>query len=101
MAEKATRRRFPAEAKKDLVALVIDGGRKCSDVAAEHQVPVASVYAWVRQARLRQAQSEGSGQTSAASLQAENNRLRKELKIAREHALFLRRTAAFFASLKK
>lgn len=63
-------------------------------------LPVTSVYAWVKKARLTAADNGGDGVTTSI-LQQEVARLRKELKIAKDHVLFLRKTAAFFASEKK
>ena len=101
MSEKKTRTRYPIELRQDVVRLVIEGGKKCADVAATHQVPVASVYAWVRHARVEEGVNESTGEPSVVALQADNARLRKELKLARDQALFLRKTAASFASEKK
>jgi transposase len=100
MGEKAKRRRFSPEIRQNVVKLVMEGGRKCSEVSAEHGVPEASVYAWVRQARLASAEAANGDATSEKSLREENLRLRRELKDARDQALFLRKTAAFFASRK-
>ena len=100
MIEKRTRQAHSSEIRQDVVKLVIEGGKKCAEVAATHQIPVASVYAWVRQARMH-AGAASTGQPSLAAVQAENACLRKELKLARERALFLQKTAAFFASEKK
>ena len=101
MAENTSRKRYSSEVQQNLVRLVIAGGRKCAVVAAEHQVPAASVYAWVRRARLELAEKSLGDKPTMASLQADVARLRRELKDAREQALFLRKTAAFFASQKK
>ena len=101
MAEKNGRNRYSSEAQQNLVRLVIDSGRKCAEVAAEHQVPAACVYAWVRRARLKVAEHSLGAKPTMASLQADVARLRRELKDTRDQALFLRKIAAFFASQKK
>ena len=100
MSEKKKRTKFSREIRDNVVKLVIDGGQKCADVAAAQHIPLTSVYAWVRQARLNNEQETGTP-ANVADLQKDNVRLRRELKIAKDHALFLRKTAAFFASLKK
>ncbi len=63
--------------------MVIDGGRRAADVAASQHLLVASVYAWVKKARL-EVELGAAGGVTVASLQQDNVRLRKELKIAKE-----------------
>ena len=80
MTDQATKKRFSPAMRESIVRLVVDGGRKCSDVAAEHQVLVSSIYAWVRQARMSSLETSEGGQPSVATLLQDNAKLRKELK---------------------
>ncbi|RYF47793.1 MAG: hypothetical protein EOO38_11435 [Cytophagaceae bacterium] len=101
MTKNTKRRSFSGETRENAVKLVIEGGRKCSEVAADHDLPEGSVYAWVRQARQGAMLGANDEQSSSSELREENARLRRELKDARDKALFLQKTAAFFATLKK
>ena len=89
---------FSKEFKAEITKLVLDGGKKCADVAAEHEVPVASVYSWVKQARTLAA--DHSAGKPLSTEEHEVRRLRREVKeLAMENA-FLKKTSAYFASQK-
>lgn len=78
MEAKGKRQQFSNEVRSNLVKLVINGGRKASEVAKEHGVPASSVYAWVRQARVDAGELDSVGGTTAD--RSEIVRLRKGLK---------------------
>jgi transposase len=99
MEAKKKRQQFSKEFRANLVKLVIDGGRKASDVAVEHGVPVTSVYAWVRQARVDAGDLESKEGTTDAK--AENARLRKRNKELEQQLAFAKKTAVFFATQKR
>ena len=90
---------FSKEFKAEIVRLVIDGGRKCSEVAGEHEVPVSSVYAWVQQARVDA--GNGLSKKATSNEREELTRLRQINKNLEMENAFLKKTSAYFASLKK
>ena len=88
-------REFRAEA----VKLVIDGGRSCSDVARNHDLAPSLLAGWVRQARVDAGDNPGGKATSPE--REELSRLRKALRESEMENLFLKKTAAYFAALKR
>lgn len=88
MEAKKKRQQFSQEMHSNLVKLVINGGRKASEVAKEHGVPAASVYAWVRQARVDTGELDSSRGTTAD--RSEIVRLRKALKERDQELTFLK-----------
>lgn len=99
MEAKKKRERFSKEIRSNVVKLVIDGGKKSSEVAAEHGIPVANVYAWVRQARVDAGDLESSKGTT--SDRAEVARLKKALRERENELSFLKKTLVYFAVQKK
>ena len=99
MEEKKKRRRFSKDIRANVIKLVTDGGRSCADVAAEHQIPVTSVYGWVRQHRVDVGPVQEGKITS--SERDELTRLRKQSKEQAAELAFLKKTAAYFATLKR
>lgn len=99
MEAKKKRQQFSKEFRANLVKLVIDGGRKASDVATEHGVPSTSVYAWVRQARVDAGEVDSKQGTTDAK--TENAQLRRAVKELEQQLAFAKKTAIFFATQKK
>lgn len=99
MEAKKSRERFSKELRSNIVKLVIDGGKKSSEVAAEHGIPVANIYAWVRQARVDAGDIESNRGTT--SDRAEVARLRKALREREDELSFLKKTLVYFAVQKK
>lgn len=96
---KKARKQFSKEVRANIVKLVIDGGRTCPDVAKEFNIPTANVYGWVRQARVDAGDVQSrSGTTSD---RAEIARLKRALKTREQELAFLKKTAIYFATLKK
>ncbi len=99
MEAKNKRQQSSKELRSNIVKLVIDGGRKASEVASEHGFPLSSMYAWVCQARVDAGELESNRGTT--NDRAEIDRLRKELKVRDQELLFLKKTAIYFATQKK
>lgn len=95
---KRQRRAFTREFKAEVIRL-IDSGRELSEVSREIGVRVDTVRKWVEQA-------EGSaGLTGKAEKRSESEeeirRLRRELEVVKEERDFLKKAAAYFASVRK
>ena len=86
-------KRFPAEFKADVVRVARRGDLSIAEVAADFDISVESVKRWKRQADV----DEGivDGKTSAE--QAEEVRLRREVRRLEMENEILRRAAAYFA----
>jgi transposase-like protein len=88
------KRRFTAEFKADVVGLVLDHGRRPSDVMKELGIPHSTLNLWLKQAR--GARAAGTGEVTAderkrlRELEKENAQLKMERDI-------LKKAAAFFA----
>ena len=86
-----TRRSFPAEFKRDAVALVIDEGRKVIDVARSLGVGEGTLGNWVRQARVDRGERAGVGtpeRTELVELRRDNARLRMERDLLKRATAF-------------
>src|SRR3954447_19835185 len=93
MAERRTRRRFPAEFKAQAVRRVLDG-RSLSEVATELGLSTGQLSTW-RTEHLAAGSAEALAQRKAE--EAETQRLRREVKRLEEENLILRKAAAVFA----
>lgn len=92
------RKKFTPEFKSEVVRLVLDGGRKVSEVAASHSLGESMVYGWVRQARIDAGQNPQHRVTTSERSELSNlRRLNKELE--RQNS-FLKKTAQFLAEMK-
>lgn len=85
---------YPTEFKERALNMVA-GGRSIRQVAEELGIPTKRLYMWKHRAQKLTALANP---TSPESLQAENDRLRRELAQARADVDFLKKAAAFFAS---
>ena len=99
MEAKKKRQQFSREIRSNLVKLVVNGGRKASEVAKEHGVPETRLYAWVRQARVDAGELDSGRGTTAE--RSEIALLRKALKERDQELTFLKKTAVYFATQKK
>jgi transposase len=98
MAEK--RRQFTREFKLEAVRLVVEKGRKVSEVARDLGIRPDMLRTWKRQVESRSGLSPtdvfpGNGQLT--SQDEEIRRLRRELEMARQENAFLKKAAAYFA----
>jgi transposase-like protein len=94
----ATRRRFSTEYKVEAAHRVIDTGRRVGDVAKELSINEASLYAWVRDERLRiEAAAANGTEPLSVDERAELLRLRKQVADQEKDLLFLGKAAAYFA----
>ena len=82
-----------------VIRLVIDGGRSCSDIARSHDLAPGLLAGWVRQARIDDGDNPRGKSTSTE--REELTRLRKALREAEMENAFLKKTSAFFAALKR
>ncbi len=99
MAEKKNRGQFTKEFRAEAVRLVHESGKPVSEVARDIDVTETSLYAWVRQDRI----DRGEGRPGALTSEEleELRSLRKEVRELRMERDFLKKTAAYFASVKK
>ncbi len=93
------RRLFKPEFKEEIVKLVLEGRRSVVDVSREHDLVEASVYAWVRQAKVDAGKGRPDELTSAEK--AELSELRKENRELKRERDFLAQAAAYFAETKR
>jgi transposase len=94
-----TKRTFSKEFKAEAAALVVSGGQSASQVARSHEVAPSLVANWVRQARVDAGDNPRSLPTSDE--RAELIRLRRREKDLEMELSFLKKTASYFASLKR
>ena len=86
-----SRRSFTDEFKADAVALVIDEGRKISDVADSLGIGAGTLGNWVRQTRIDAGDAAGlttSEKAELAELRRENARLRMERDLLKRATAF-------------
>ena len=86
-------KKFPAEFKRDVVAVARRGDLTVNEVAADFDIALESVRRWMRQADIDDGVRDGSTtaeQQEVVRLRRENRRLEMENEI-------LRRAAAYFA----
>lgn len=88
---------YPTEFRERALSMVA-GGRSVRQVAEELGIPAKRLYMWKHRAKRVAALANPQ---SSESLQAENDRLRRELTQARADVDFLKKAAAFFASNHK
>jgi transposase len=94
MAEKRSRRRFPAEFKAQAVKRLLEDGRGLTEVATELGVGSGQLSSW-RTEHLAAGSAEALALRKAE--QAETQRLKRENKRLEEEVEILRKAAAFFA----
>jgi transposase-like protein len=92
---KRKRRKFTAEYKAEVVALVGASGKKVGQVAKELDLTETSVRHWVDQSGIDARRDPAGPMTSEE--RAELTRLRRELKTVTQERDFLKKAAAFFA----
>lgn len=84
-------KRYTAEFKAEAVKQVTDGGHPVKEVAKRLGISPYSLYEWVGSVRGRRREKADQ------SLQAENVRLKAELKRTQEERDILKKAAAYFA----
>lgn len=99
MEEKKKRRQFSKEFRAEAVRLVHETGKPVSEVARDIDVAETSLYAWVRRAKADR--GEGPPGVLTTEELEELRQLRKEVRDLRLEREFLKKTAAYFASVKK
>ncbi len=96
---KRVKRQFSRDFRAEVARLVLDGGKTASSVARDHDLAPSLVAGWVRQARA----DRGDGRPGVMST-AERDELaqaRKDNRELRRENEFLKKTAAWFASLSQ
>lgn len=93
----AKRRRFTPEYRQDAASQVIDTGQTIVAVATSLGLCEQTLGKWVKDERKRRFVESG-GQPDVGQLQAENERLHRELAKVRLEKEFLEKAAAFFAA---
>ena len=90
------RRKYDLEFKLEAVRLVLEEGMTQSDVARDLGVNKSTIREWCRKAEAGELTTKGR-RTKPESLEEENARLRREVRILREEREILKKAAAFFA----
>jgi transposase len=91
----SSRRRFTPEYRAEAVALVIDSGRRVSDVAKSLGIHETTLANWVNRAKER---GDVPDKPLSVSERAELEKLRKDYAQAQMDLAFLKKAAAWFAS---
>ena len=94
-----TKRKFSKEFKAEAAELVLSGGQSASQVGRKHEIAPSLVAGWVRQARIDAGENPRSLPTS--NERDELVRLRKRERDLEMEVSFLKKTASYFASLKR
>ena len=97
------RRTFTREFKAEAVRL-IHGGREAAEVSRDIGVRVDTLKTWVRQAEGRAgltAEDIFPGQGKRTGQDEEIRRLRREVEVLKQERDFLKKAAAYFASVPK
>lgn len=94
-----TKRKFTTEFRENVIKMVMDGGLKASAVAKEYDLAPSLVAGWVRQRRIDS--GDNPRQKPTSNEREELVRLRREKRDLELELSFLKKTAAYFASLKK
>ena len=89
-------RTYSKEFKLEAIRLAEESGKPVTVVARELGLRRNQIYKWREQLE-RKEESAFPGSGRQAGLEAENARLRRELKAAREEAEILKKAAAYFA----
>jgi len=97
--ERKKRRTFTREFKAETVKLVIEGGKKVSEVARDLGVPENSIRNWVSQALVDSGRGRPGALTTAE--REELVRLRKEVRELTMEREILKKATAFFAKESK
>lgn len=93
---KEHRRRFDQEFKCNAVRLVIDGGRKATEVARDLGIDVNSLYHWKRQ-MLDDGDQAFPGKGKLKPDDEELRKLKKQLRDVTEERDILKKALAFFS----
>ena len=89
--EKRAKRRFSADFKSEVVRLVLEGGRRATDVARDHDLGPSLVSGWEKQARVDRGQGVPGQLTN--SERDELAAARKDLRELRRENELLKKTA--------
>lgn len=91
-------KRYTEEFKREAVKQVTERGHSALDVSERLGVSSKSVYDWIERYGNRKSPEE---QAELVKEQAENKRLRAELRRVTEERDILKKAAAFFANLRE
>jgi transposase len=97
--ERRKRRRFSPEFKAEAVKLVLQEGRRQSEVARELELPTSVLSVWVQQTETDAGKGKPGRLTSAEK--QELTRLRRENRQLRMEREILKKATAFFAKEKE
>jgi transposase len=90
------KRTYSEEYKAGAVRLVLEEGRRLTQVARDLDVPVASLHRWCAVARGQKLEGAGKGALTGGERE-ELSKLRREVKQLEMERDFLKKAAAFFA----
>ncbi len=93
------RRTFTSEFKAEAVKLVRATGKSAANVARDLEISESSLHAWLKQHDIDQGHGPAGALTTAE--RHELSQLRRENRDLRMERDFLKKTAAYFASVKK
>jgi transposase len=94
------RKTYDREFKVNAVNLVIEGGRKVSEVARELGIDANTLYHWKREL-LEEREGAFPGKGHLSPLEEENRKLRRELAEAKEDREILKKALAYFSKRGK
>jgi transposase len=94
--EAKPKRHYSEEYKAGAVRLVLEEGRRLTQVARDLDVPVASLHRWCALAREEKSEEAGKGPLTRGERE-ELSKLRREVKQLEMERDFLKKAAAFFA----
>ncbi len=97
MTEKQTRRKFTKDFKEDAVRLVVEGGRKVSDVARDLGIEENMLHQWKREQRVAGA-GAFPGKGYLRPQDEEMRRLKRENHDLREERDILKKALAIFSN---
>ena len=94
---KKQQQRYTEEFRTEAVKLVFEQGLSQAEAANRLGIPKGTLGNWMVAAKVSPSSSAAPGARSAADLEAENARLRKELAEARMERDILKKATAYFA----
>jgi len=92
-------RKYDQKLKEDVINAVIIGDKAAAQVARDHDLPVTSVYSWIRD--YKEKNDLARIQVQNETPEQEIRRLKAELRKTTMERDILKKATAYFASLEK
>lgn len=93
--DKKQRKTYTDEFKREAVRLALESGKPKAQVARELGISDGMLHGWIN--KQQQAKTKGMSVEELRAEQAEINRLKRELKQAKQEVEILKKAAAYFA----